>query len=114
MIIGNKTTNPGELRTSITLGYRTVTTGTGGFQTTTINAFATAWARWTNVHGQEVWQAEALNASKPATVLVRYDSRLDETCLVQKDDQVYEIVSVDNIGERGEYMELKVRALVEG
>src|SRR5512139_3510920 len=113
MIIGNKVTNPGELRTRITLGTRTVTTGTGGFQTTTFATFATVWARWTNVHGQETWQAEALGASKPATVLIRYNSSLDETCLVQKGSDVYEIVSIDNIGDRSEYMELKLRLMVE-
>lgn len=116
MIIGSKVTNPGELNTQITLGTRTVTTGAGGFQTAAFTAFttnATAWAKWTNVHGGEVWQAAALNASKPATVLMRYDSRLDETCLVQKGSDVYEIVSLDNIGERGEYIELKVRLMAE-
>jgi SPP1 family predicted phage head-tail adaptor len=113
MIIGSKVTNPGEMRTSIELGTRTVTTGTGGFQTAAFTSFATVWAKWSNVHGGEVWQAAALNASKPATVLIRYNASLDETCLVQKGSDVYEIVSIDNIGERGEYMELKVRLMAE-
>jgi SPP1 family predicted phage head-tail adaptor len=113
MIIGSKVTNPGEMRTQITLGTRTVATGAGGFQTDTFVSFATVWAKWTNIYGQETWQAAALNASKPATVLIRYNASLDETCLIQKGSDVYEIVSIDNIGERGEYMELKVRLMVE-
>ncbi len=47
-------------------------------------------------------------------MLIRYDSRLDETCLVQKGSEIYEIVgSIDDIEERHEYMELKIRLMVE-
>lgn len=114
MILGNKPTNPGDLRTQITLLKRTVATGSGGFQTAGVTTIGTAWAEWENVHGSEVWNAAALNAVDPATVLIRYNSQVDETCLVQKGSDVYEIVSVDNIRERGEYMELKVKRITDG
>lgn len=114
MIIGSKVTNPGELRTQIQLCQRTTTSGAGGFVTSSYTILATVWAKWSNIHGDEVWQAAALNSSKPATVLIRYDSRLDETCLVKYGSDVYEIVSMDNIGERNDYIEMKVRLMVEG
>ena len=36
----------------------------------------TAWAKWTNVHGNEAWAA-TLTAQEPATVLIRYNSQVD-------------------------------------
>lgn len=113
MIIGQKATNPGELKTSITLLKRTITTDAGGFQVPGTTTIGTAWARWTGVHGQEAWTA-TLNAQEPATVLIRYNSQVDTTCLVQLGSKLYEIVSVDDIQQRHEYMELKVKRVEEG
>ncbi len=113
MILGGRPTNPGELRTPVTLLKRTITTAAGGFQmpgTTTILAVK---ARWVNVHGSEVWAASVV-AQDAATVLIRYNSQVDTTCLVSKGGKLYEIVSVDDIEERHEYMELKVRRAEEG
>jgi len=114
VILGNKPTNPGDLRTQISLLKRTVSTSTGGFQTPATTKIADVWAKWENVHGSEVWSAAAINAIQPATVLVRYNSQLDETCLVQKGSDLFEIVSIDDLRERHEYMELKVRRAVAG
>ena len=69
MILGNKPTNPGDLRTQISLLKRTVSTSTGGFQTPATTKIADVWAKWENVHGSEVWSAAAINAIQPATVL---------------------------------------------
>lgn len=114
MIIGGKVINPGELRTQITLESRTVATGTGGFQSPTWSTIATVWSRWSNAHGPESLQAAIQNAEAPATVLIRYRAGLDTTCAVLKGSKRYEIVSIDNIQERGEYMELKVRRMKGG
>jgi len=115
MNLGGRPTNPGELRTAISIYNRAVTTGADGCQVqsagTKIGDF---WARWENVHGAEVWAAQSVAAQKPATVLIRYDASIDETCLVLKGSDYYEIVSMDNLRERGEYIELKVRKFVEG
>lgn len=113
MKIGDRITNPGELRTKVTLLRRSIATDSGGFQTAVMETIANVWAMWENVHGQEVWAA-AVHAQQAATVLVRYRSDLDETCYVRKGSMVYEIVSLDNIRERGEYIELKVKRFVEG
>jgi len=114
MIIGNKPTNPGELRTPISLLSPTVPSGDGGFNAPSYAVAATVYAKWTNVHGSEVWAAEAVQAIQPATVLLRYYAGLKPTWRVRKGSLDYEIVSVDNIGERSEYMELKVRLVVNG
>lgn len=114
MKIGSIVTNPGELRTSITLKSRTVTIGASGFPVDTWSAIDTVWAKWTNVHGQEAWIAQTAQAGQAATVLIRYRSDVDPTCVVYKGSDKYEIVSMDNIGERNEYIELKVIRKREG
>jgi len=109
MNIGGKTTNPGELRTQITFLSRATTGDAGGFQVPTLTEVATVWSKWTNVHGSEAWMAASMTAEQAATVLVRWIANLDPTWLVRKGTDLYEIVSPDNIGERGEYIELKVK-----
>jgi len=114
MRLGLTITNPGELRTSITLQRRSVVTGTGGFQTPTWSTIATVWAKWVNVHGSEAWIAQTAQAGQAATVTIRYRSDVDLTCAVFKGSDRWEIISIDNIQERGEYLELKVIRKREG
>jgi SPP1 family predicted phage head-tail adaptor len=113
MILNGKPINPGELRTKVTLESRTVSTETG-FQSPAWATIADVWARWTNAHGGEVWQAEAVGAEQPATLLMRYRSGVDTTCAVSLGGVRFEIVSIDDIQERHEYMEIKVRRMKEG
>ena len=110
MRIGDKVTNPGEMRTSITLQTPTITKATGGAQVVTWTTLATVWAKWTNVHGSEVWQSQAVEAVSPATVLIRYRAGVNTACSILKGTERYEIVSVDNIFEKSEYLELKVKS----
>jgi SPP1 family predicted phage head-tail adaptor len=115
MNLSGRTTNPGELNTQISVYERTTTTGAGGFQVRSAgDKLCDCWARWENVHGAEVWAAATVEAQKAATVLIRYDASIDETCLILKGSKTYEIVSMDNLRERNEYIELKVRLMVEG
>ncbi len=116
MILGGRPTNPGELRTPVTFYKRAITSGTGGFQTASVgDKIADALVRWENAHGPEVWDAAAVNAENPATVLARYNSTVDGTCLVKKGSIYFEIVGdPDNIQERGEYMEMKVKRISPG
>lgn len=109
MIIGGKVSNPGDLRLKIALYSRAVTAETGGFQKPSLTKIADVWARWTNVHGSEALQAAAIQALDAATVLIRYRAGMDRTCVVEKGGQLYEIISLDDIQERHEYIELKVR-----
>jgi SPP1 family predicted phage head-tail adaptor len=114
MKINEKPVNPGELRTPVTLKRRTVITDAGGFKKEVYTSISSLYARWQNVHGSEVWTADMAGAIAPATVLIRFVPGLDESCVVEKDGQIYEIVSMDNIMERNEYIELKVRRLKDG
>jgi SPP1 family predicted phage head-tail adaptor len=114
MIINGKVTNPGEMRTLITLMSRAITKESGAFQSRSTTTIAEVWSKWTNVHGSEAWTAASLAASMPATVLIRWRDDVDASCLVTKGSDLYEIVSLDNIQERNEYIELKVKQVVAG
>lgn len=123
MNLNGKTINPGELRQRVTLLGRAVASETGGFGRPTRQVIAHVWARWTNVHGQEVWAAMAVNAQEPATVLIRYHAGLDVACAVcagwvEVEDlderDVYEVVSTDDLQLRHEYIELKVQRVGGG
>jgi SPP1 family predicted phage head-tail adaptor len=114
MQLNGKVINPGEMRTRISLQQRSVSTETGGFQTPTWTTLATVWARWVNAHGAEALSAASMGAEQAATVLIRWRSGLDTTCAVLKGSERYEIVSLDNIQERGEFIELKVKRMRSG
>jgi len=110
MNLNGKVTNPGELRTKVTLQTPTITKATGGAQVVTWTTLAIVWAKWSNVHGSEVWQSQAVQAVSPATVLIRYRTDVNAACSILKGTERYEIVSMDNIQERNEYLELKVKS----
>jgi len=118
MNLNGKTINPGELRTPVLLAPRTVSTETGGFPKPAPNTASqvSAWAKWTNAHGSEAWTANVQGIEQAATVLIRYLSTLDESWLISRDNGTswYEIVSMDNIQQRGEYIELKVKRMKVG
>lgn len=115
MILPNgKPFNPGELRTRITLLRPSVSVETGGFTVPGYETDGEVWTRWQNAHGAEVWAAQAVQAVAPATVLMRYRAEIDTTWRVQLGEAVYEIVSLDNLFQRGELLELKVRRVVNG
>ncbi len=109
MNLNGKATNPGELRTQVTIQSRTASGDIGGFQEPSWVTVAVVWSKWTNVHGAEVWAAQTAQALAPATVTIRYRSDVDPTCALLKGSDRYEILSMDDIQERHEYIELKVQ-----
>jgi len=116
MNLNGKPTNPGELRTAITLYQRAVSEETGGFRKAIRGTkIADVLCKWVNGHGAEALKAAMLQAAAPATVWLRYRSGVDATCLVEKGGVLYEIVGEpDNVQERGEYMELTVLRMAGG
>jgi SPP1 family predicted phage head-tail adaptor len=112
--LNGKVTNPGELRTRVVLESRSVSIETGGFQAPAWSTIAEVWAKWINAHGPEVWTAEAAGAVAPATVTIRYRAGIDATCAIRKGAERFEIVSIDDIQERHEYLEIKVKRMRSG
>ena len=114
MNLSGTPTNPGQMRTSIILQKRTTTSDDGGFMIPAWADIAVVWSKWANVHGNEVWAAQTAQAVQPATVTIRYRDDVDLTCAVLKGTTRYEIVSMDDIQERHEYIEMKVQRMAEG
>ncbi len=102
----------GELNTLIDI-YGKTTSGTGGFKTQTYAKVFSCWAKWVNAHGTDALIANAEQVQKIATVTVYCDSRITENCRVVQGGITYEIVTgIDNIRQGGEWMQFKVRAVV--
>jgi len=114
MRLGQKVTNPGEFRTRVTLKQRTVTKDAGGFQKEALVTVATVWAKWVGVHGLEAWAANANNALRAATVTIRYRDDIDETWVASEGGDDYEIISIDDLQNRHDYLELKVQLIRSG
>ena len=114
MNLNGTPTNPGQMRTSVTLQRRTATSDDGGFMIPAWADIAVVWAKWVNVHGSEAWAAYTAQAGQAATVTIRYRAGVDLTCAVLKGTDRYEIISMDDIQERHEYIELKVKRMAEG
>lgn len=67
--------------------------------------------KWVNAHGTEVFSAMQLQIREPATLTMRFSPLIDASMLVYKgiDPRPYEIVSVDNVEDRGKWLEIKVQ-----
>jgi len=111
MRIGNAITNPGQLRLPITLLSPDIVMDAGGGQKKTYTTAAVVFARWINVHGAEAWSDQARQASFPATVLIRYYAGITAAWALEKGGSRYEILSMDDIEERHEYLELRVQLM---
>ena len=67
--------------------------------------------KWVNAHGTESFAAMQLKLREPATITMRYTPKINIAQLVYKngDPKPYEIISIDNVEERGMWLELKVQ-----
>lgn len=115
--------DPGEMTAQIRI-QTAVTTGTGVNKRTVWVDIGNAsdtdpprrlWAKWENVHGTEVWAAQSVQATAPATVSVWYDARITRQCRVLDDAGIsYTIVSLDDIRREHRQIEMKVQASMNG
>ncbi len=97
---------------------REVKKGEGSFAETEWDDIGVVWANWQNVFGTELWAAESVQAKKPATVTVRYNSYTnlgaDETCRIVYKGIPYKIVDAHDVKEQHIKVEIKVEAMLNG
>lgn len=121
--------NPGELRTEIVLAeVRTALDEEGYEIQEEIPLFdgVPIRCKWVNVHGREVYEAERLNLREMATLTMRYSPQINPRCRIWKCSELegleseqekaalaYEIVSMDDIQNRHELLEIKVKRVVK-
>ena len=100
----------GALRTPVTVLAPTKTKNAAGFTEAALTDALgyTLYVQWKNAHGSEVLEHRELGLRDRATLRCRYDARIAPTCLIRKGGEDWEIVSIDNIGERGTWLELQV------
>ncbi len=114
MNLNGKITNPGDLRTSVTIQTPTIVQGTGGAQTVSWSNLATVWSGWVHAHGSENLMAQAVQSQALATVRIRYRADVTEQCSILKGAERWQIIAPpEDIQELHEYMDLSVR-LVKG
>lgn len=104
--------NPGLLRHRITLQKFMVITDPDGFITQQWQDVATVWAAVENLHGREYWEAASVQAENTVKFTIRYRPDVDQTMRIVFRGKIYNIISVDNIKYRNEYIEIKAKELV--
>lgn len=114
-----KHVNPGQLRTPVEIKAAREIKDKDGFKTRIWeNVFGEGVlirCRWSNVHGQEALTAASLDLKEPATLMMRHSSKITPQCRIFKagDPNPYEIISLDNVNERGQWLEIKVQRTVK-
>lgn len=105
----------GEMRTKIIIKAPQYSINGGFSEESFADVFpGPVWCRWVNAHGAEVYQAEELHLRQPATVTMRYSPLVTVKCRIwhERDPEPYEVISIDNAGDRGEFMEIKLQRVV--
>ena len=117
MNLNGKISNPGELRTKVTLQTPTVAKDPGGAQKETWANFATnpnVYAKIIYAHGLESVSSEALKAANRMTLTIRYRSDVNATHAILLDGQLWKFIGTpDDIQNRHEYLEIQAE-LVKG
>ena len=117
MILANRVTNPGSMRTPITLQSTTITKQDSGALTESWTNFASnpnVYAKVTYAHGPESVSSDAMKSVSRATILIRYRSDVNATHAILLNSKRWKIIGTpDNIQNRNEYLEFQVE-LIEG
>lgn len=112
-----KYANAGELRTPIKFIRIDRTNDSDGYPTETeVDVFGQpVMCAWVNVHGNEVFTAMQMQLREPATLTTRYSPLINQKLLIYKgsDPDPYEVISIDDIGERHVWLEIKVQRATE-
>ena len=99
--------NPGELRHRITFQRLTTTINENGFEIEEWKDFTTVWAKASNLHGREYFEAAAIQMENTLKFTIRYLSEIDTSMRIIFKERHYDIKSIDNIKYENKYMEIK-------
>lgn len=103
--------NPGELRTPVRFVTVTRTQDGESYYTESETVALETVAKWVNVHGSEAFSDDMVKLSEPATLTCRYNALIQPDQLIYKgtDPVPFEIISLDNVEERGFWLEIHVK-----
>lgn len=100
----------GDMKTRVLLQNSAIMSDSGGAQSPAWTDLATVWCKWVNAHGPEVVTSEAMKAVRRATVTIRYLTGVTEKTSLVKDGERWQVVSLDDIQNNHEYIELIVES----
>lgn len=111
-----KRANAGELRTPVVVESLIETQDADGYPVRVwLNVFGQGKeyrVKWVNVHGREVYESMSLDLKEPATLTGRYSPLITPQCRITKDGEPYEVISIDDVENRHQWLEIKVQRLV--
>ena len=69
--------------------------------------------KWTNAWGSEVYTARQAGVREPATLTLRFNSKITSTCIVYRgrDPHPYEVISLNDVEDRHVWLEIKVERM---
>ena len=105
----------GEMRTKITIKAPQYGIEAGFSKEVFVDIFpGPVWCKWVNAHGTEVYQAEDHTDIPLEELKMRYSPLVTVKCRIwhERDPEPYEIISIDNIGDRREFLEIKAQRVV--
>lgn len=105
--------NPGELDKRITFQRLTTTTNENGFEEESLEDVNTVWAKVSNLHGREYFQAAAVQAENTVKFMIRYLEGIDTSMKILFQGRQYNITSIDNIKYQNRFMEIKAQEVVQ-
>lgn len=115
----SKSANAGELRTPVFFKRVLKSVDKDAVKKTTEeNIFGEGYAikvKWVNAHGSDAFIALQMKLSEPATITCRYSPKINVDQLIYRgsDPKPYEIISIDNVEERNQWLEIKVKRKVQ-
>lgn len=115
----SKSANAGELRTPVYFKRIVKETDDDGYvKNTEVNIFGEGKyvrAKWVNAHGSDAFVALQMQLREPATITCRYSPKIkvDQLVYCGSDPMPYEIISIDNVEERNQWLEIKVKRKVQ-
>lgn len=71
--------------------------------------------KWVNAHGSDSFIALQMKLREPATITCRYSPKITVDLVVYRgnDPKPFEIISIDNVEERNQWLEIKVQRKVK-
>lgn len=97
----------GEFKHRITIKRLITEVNENGFEVETYETYKTLWAKVTNLHGKEYFEAAAIQKEKTVKFIFRAIKGIDETMKIDFGGKLYDITFIDNIKYENKYMEVK-------
>lgn len=115
----SKSANAGQLRTPVYFMRMEKEVDTEGYaKESEVNIFGDGKyvrAKWVNAHGTDSFVALQMKLRESATITCRYSPRIEVDQIVYrgKDPNPFEIISIDNVEEKNQWLEIKVQRKVQ-